>query len=101
MNKVERLEIAQIENASDEIQPLLKESNLDIVKGVKVKLEVRVGESEMTVDEFLSLGQGSVVKLDQATTAPVDLLIDGKIVARGHLVAADDNFGVQITELNT
>lgn len=101
MNKVERLEIAQVENASDEIQPLLKESNLDIVKGVKVKLEVRVGESEMTVDEFLSLGQGSVVKLDQATTAPVDLLIDGKIVARGHLVAADDNFGVQITELNT
>lgn len=101
MNKVERLEIAQVENASDEIQPLLKESNLDIVKGVKVKLEVRVGESEMTVDEFLSLGQGSVVKLDQATTAPVDLLIDGKIVARGHLVAADDNFGVRITELNT
>ena len=100
MSKVERLEVAQMEDGQDKITPLLKEGNLDIVKGVKVKIEVRVGDSEMTVDDFMRLGQGSVVKLSQKTTTPVDLLIDGKIVARGHLVAADDNFGVQITELN-
>jgi flagellar motor switch protein FliN/FliY len=101
MSKVERLEIAQIENSKKEIKPLLRKGALDLVKDVKVTLEVRVGESEMTVNEFMNLGQGSVVQMNHPTTEPVDLLIDGRIVARGRLVAADDNFGVQISELKT
>lgn len=101
MSNVERLEIAQIENSPNEIKPLLREGTLDLIKDVKVKLEVRVGESEMTINEFMNLGQGSVVQMAHPTTEPVDLLIDGRIVARGRLVAADDNFGVQITELKS
>lgn len=100
MSRVEVLDIVEIENPGEVVQPLLGPGSLDIVKNVKVKLEVRVGEAELTVDELLSLGQGSVVQLMRSTMAPVDLLIDGKVVARGHLVAADDNFGIQISELN-
>lgn len=99
MSSVESLEVAPVESPSREIKRLLNDVNLDIIKDVKVSLEVRVGEAELTVDELLNLGQGSVVQLTRSTTAPVDLLIDGKTVARGYLVAADDNFGIQITEL--
>lgn len=99
MNDIERLEIAEIEKPLDGIKPLLGDGNLDLIKEVKVRLEVRVGESEMTVNELLSLGRGSVVRLSRTITTPVDLLIDGKVIAKGNLVAADDNFGVQITEL--
>ena len=101
MSSVEPLEISQIDNSSNEVKPLLREGSLELVKDVKVKLEVRVGASEMTIDEFMGLGKGSVVRLSHSTTAPVDLLIDGKVVARGQLVAADDNFGIQITELKS
>lgn len=99
MSKIERLEIAQLEEPINEMKPLLGDGNLDLIKEVKVKLEVRVGESEMTVNELLNLGKGSVVQLSRTITTPVDVLIDGKVIARGHLVAADDNFGIQITEL--
>lgn len=101
MSSVEPLEISQIENSSNDVKPLMREGSLDLVKDVKVKLEVRVGESEMTINDFLGLGKGSVVQLSHSTTAPVDLLIDGKVVARGHLVAADDNFGIRISELKS
>jgi len=99
MSKVESLEIAQIIKPDEGPQPLLETGNLGIIKDVKIKLEVVVGDAEMTVDELLNLGKGSVVKLTRSTKTPVDLLVDGKIVARGHLVAADDNFGIQISEL--
>lgn len=99
MNDIERLEVAEIEKPLNEIKPLLGDGSLDLIKEVKVRLEVRVGDSEMTVNELLNLGRGSVVRLSRTITTPVDLLIDGKVIARGHLVAADDNFGVQITEL--
>jgi flagellar motor switch protein FliN/FliY len=101
MSNVERLEVHKIQDSPDGVKPLVGEGNLDIVKDVKVTLEVRVGEADMTVDEFMNLGKGSVVRMSHSVTTPVDILLDGKIVARGHLVAADDNFGVQITQLST
>lgn len=79
MSNVERLGIAQIENSPNEIKPLLREGTLDLIKDVIVKLEVRVGASEMTINEFMNLGQGSVVQMAHPTTEPVDLLIDGRI----------------------
>ncbi len=100
MGLVEMLDVAQVESPKDSVQPLLS-SNLSVIQGVKVKLEVRIGEAELTVDELLNLGKCSVVKLSRTLTTPVDLLLEGKVVAQGQLVAADDNFGIQITRLNT
>ena len=99
MSKIESLEFTPVDASAQQTAPLL-ESNLEIIKDVKVRLQVRVGETEITVDELMNLGKDSVVRHDCSTTTPVDLLLDGKIVARGHLVSADENFGVQITELS-
>ena len=73
--------------------------NLDVIKNVKVKLTIRVGETMVTVSELLQMKADHIFKLDTTIDTPVDVLLDGHIVARGHLVAVDDNFGVQITEL--
>ncbi len=73
--------------------------NLELIRGVKVRLEVVMGECEMSVAELFELRDGSVVKLDREVNAPVDILLDGNLVARGTLVAVDDNFGVCITEI--
>jgi flagellar motor switch protein FliN/FliY len=58
-----------------------------------------LGKAKMNVRDILKLGTGSVVELDRLAGGPVDLLVNNKLVARGEVVAIDDNFGVRITEL--
>lgn len=77
----------------------LLDGGLEMIKGVKVRLEVRVGDAELTVGELLDLKNGAVVRLNQDVQAPVEVLLDGRVVARGELSVVGDNFGVRITEL--
>lgn len=79
--------------------PSLLGSNLELIHGVKIRLTARLGDAEISVGELFSLKDGSVIKLDRLTTDPVDILLDGKVVARGTLVVSDDNFGIRITEI--
>ena len=66
---------------------------------VKVRLSVCVGEAAMTVGQLLGARENEVLPLDRAVDQPVDLVLEGKVVARGTLVAVDDHFAVRITEL--
>ena len=72
-----------------------------LIKNIDVKLEIKLGEAEMTVGELFDLTKDSLISLDRDVSSPVDVLLDGKVVARGNLVAVDNNFGVQITEVAT
>lgn len=73
--------------------------NLNVIGGVKVALTVRVGGVVVSVDELMNMKDAHVLRLDAALDTPVDVLLEGNVVARGQLVAVDDNFGVRITEL--
>lgn len=73
--------------------------NLDLVKDIKVKVTVSVGQAELRVAELFALKDDSVIELQAATTDPVEVLLDGKVIARGSLVAVGDRFGVSITEI--
>ena len=75
------------------------EASLDLIRDVKVRLSVSVGRCELTVKELFDLRESSVLALDNGTRDTVDVLLDGKVVARGTLVAAGDSFGVQVTEV--
>ncbi|WP_232311103.1 FliM/FliN family flagellar motor switch protein [Herbaspirillum autotrophicum] len=66
---------------------------------IKTRLTVNVGEIELTVGELLNARENQILKLDRSVEQAVDLLLEGKLVARGLLVAAGDNFAVKITEL--
>src|SRR5260221_6739657 len=77
----------------------LLSGNLQLIKDVKVKVMVCVGGAELTVKELFALKDDSVLKLESATTDPVEILLDGKVIARGNLVAVGDNFGVSVTEI--
>lgn len=79
----------------------LLEGNLDVIKNVKVTMEVVLGGAEMDVGELFELKSGSVVKLDRHVSAPLDIRLDNKVVARGELVAVEDNFGIRITEITS
>jgi flagellar motor switch protein FliN/FliY len=66
---------------------------------VKVQLQVCVGQAQMTVGQLLGAREHQVLALDRDVDQPVDLLLEGRVVARGQLVAVDGRFGVRISEL--
>lgn len=73
--------------------------SLNLLAGVKVALTVVVGEAQTTVGELMDLKELSVLKIDRKADYPVDVMVNGNVVARGHLVVVDDNFGVRISEV--
>lgn len=92
------IELPELPPASGQGASLLS-GNLDVIQNVKVKLSVRVGEAVISVGELMQMKGEHVLKLDSALDAAVDILLEGNVVARGQLVAVDDNFGIKITEL--
>ncbi|WKB51663.1 FliM/FliN family flagellar motor switch protein [Eleftheria terrae] len=74
------------------------QAGLPFLQSVKVKVTVRLGEAETSVGELLGMKFGEVLALDRAVDQPVDVLVDGHVVARGTLVAVGDQFGVRLTE---
>ncbi|MBI3900271.1 MAG: flagellar motor switch protein FliN [Gammaproteobacteria bacterium] len=97
-NTARRIELADLPSAAPKGRTLLDE-NHELIKNIKVRLSVSIGRGTLTVKELLNLKEGSVVTLDRGTQEPVDLLLDGKLVARGELIAVGDNFGVRISEV--
>jgi flagellar motor switch protein FliN/FliY len=66
---------------------------------VPLRVTARIGSCRMTISEVLQLGTGSVVELDRGAGEPVDLLANDRCIARGEIVAVNENFGVRIVEL--
>ena len=73
--------------------------NLEFLLDVPVKLTAELGSSKMTMQELLDLNLGAVVQLDQPANANVDVFVNHKLVARGEVVVAEDNFGIRIKEI--
>ena len=97
--KIERLKLSEIRERSGDGAPLLG-GNLEAIRDVKVKLQVTLGEAELSVAELMGLKAHSIVPLNRDAAHPVDVCLDGKVVGRGILVVVGENFGVEITEIN-
>lgn len=78
-------------------QPLVE--GLNPLHQVKTSLQACVGTLSLSIGELMGLKSHQVLRLDQAINEPIDLLIEGKPVARGQLVAVDGHFAIRITEL--
>lgn len=74
-------------------------ANAQVIRNVKVKLTARLGDAEISVGELMDMKENAVLPLDRLLDDPIDILLDGHIVARGQLVAVGDAFGVRVTEL--
>jgi flagellar motor switch protein FliN/FliY len=97
---------AEPEGPLHEFEPLVNreptiEANrsLDLLADVEMGVTAELGRTRMTVKELLSLTPGSVVELDRTAGSPVDVLVNGTLVARGEVVVIDEEFGVRISEI--
>lgn len=73
--------------------------DIDLIRHVQVSLTATIGSADISIDKLFSLRDGDVVTLRERVSEPVTLCIDNRPVARGLLVAVDDNLGVEITEI--
>ncbi len=74
-------------------------ANLSVLRNVEMELAVELGRAKMPVKALLALASGDVIELDRAANAPVDVLVNGTLVAKGEVVVIDDEFGVRIIEV--
>jgi flagellar motor switch protein FliN len=74
-------------------------NNLDMLLDVGLKITVELGRAQLKFRDVLNLSQGSVVELQRQTSEPVDILVNGALLASGEVVVVDDHFAVRITKL--
>ncbi|WP_051748806.1 FliM/FliN family flagellar motor switch protein [Nevskia soli] len=77
----------------------LLERPQEVIRGVKVKVSVLLGGAELSIGSLFEMKSGEVLQLDRRIDEPLELLIDGKVIARGELVVVDNSLGLRITEL--
>ncbi len=86
-----------------ELQAALTEGagqlNLDLIMDVRLSLTLEVGRTKLTVRNLLGLTQGSVVELDKLAGEPLDVLINGTLVAHGEVVTVNDKFGIRLLDV--
>ncbi|MBT8146743.1 MAG: flagellar motor switch protein FliN [Gammaproteobacteria bacterium] len=73
--------------------------NLDALLKVPVALSIEVGRKQMRLDDLLDTQEGSVIELDKLLNEPLDILVNGALIAHGVIVLAQDRFGIQITDI--
>lgn len=76
-----------------------EELDLEMLMGVPVTLSVEVGKTRMPIRDLLQLGQGSIVDLDRETDAPLDLLVNGTLIAQGEIVTIGKKFGLRLIDV--
>lgn len=74
-------------------------NNISLIMDVPLEVTVELGKTKKTIREILELGQGSIIQLDKMAGEPVDLLVNGKLVAKGEVVVIDENYGIRITTI--
>jgi flagellar motor switch protein FliN len=77
----------------------LDSDNMELLLDVNMTLTVELGRTRKNVKEVLSYGEGSIVELEKISGEPVDILVNGRLIARGEIVVIDETYGVRVTEL--
>jgi flagellar motor switch protein FliN/FliY len=98
-NKEAIKELADQIKAGDDALNKLRIQNLDFILDIPLKVSVELGRSKVIIKDLLQLGQGSVLELDKLAGEPLEVLVNGKLVARGEVVVVNEKFGIRLTDI--
>jgi len=92
--------------ATEVFRPLVNEaavgnSEIDLIMDIPVQLSVELGRTRLTIKNILQLGQGSVVELDGLAGEPMDIFVNGYLIAQGEVVVVDEKYGIRVTDIIT
>lgn len=96
----EAVELEEFDEAGEGPQLSAEEKRrLDTILDIPVTISMEVGRSKVTIRNLLQLNQGSVVELDRVAGEPLDVLVNGTLIAHGEVVVVNDKFGIRLTDV--
>jgi flagellar motor switch protein FliN/FliY len=90
---------AGLDELTDDAAPLNNEKKLDTILDIPVTISMEVGRTNISIRNLLQLNQGSVVELDRVAGEPLDVLVNGTLIAHGEVVVINDKFGIRLTDV--
>ena len=95
----EEAQSAPLENLVDESQGEGEDVNLDVILDIPVTISMEIGRTQINIRNLLQLNQGSVVELDRLAGEPLDVLVNGTLIAHGEVVVVNEKFGIRLTDV--
>lgn len=93
-------DLAQFQNLTDEGGPGdAEDGNLDMILDIPVTLSVEIGRTKINIRNLLKLNQGSVVELSRLAGEPMDIFVNGTLIAHGEVVVVNEKFGIRLTDV--
>ncbi len=92
---VQSVQFSPLQTMTDSHMP----QNIGLILDVPLDVSVELGKTRKTIKEVLDLTQGSIIQLEKLAGEPVDLLVNGKLIAKGEVVVIDENYGIRITTI--
>ncbi len=90
---------AQFQPLMGDFNPLQQQENIDLIMDVPLDVTVELGRTTKSIQEILEFNPGTIIELDKIAGEPIDVLVNGKYVAKGEVVVIEESFGVRITEI--
>ncbi len=90
---------AEFDNLVEEKSPPPNEADLEVILDISVLLSVEIGRAQISIRKLLQLNQGSVVELDRLAGEPLDIKINGTLIAHGEVVIVHDKFAIRLTDV--
>lgn len=90
---------AQFQPFNAGVSPLMQQENIDLIMDVPLEVTVELGRSNKSIKEILDFAPGTIIELDKLAGEPVDVLVNGKFVAKGEVVVIEENFGIRLVEI--
>jgi len=90
---------AQFQNFSGAYDGMASQANIDLIMDVPLEVTVELGRTKKAISEVLDFAPGTIIELDKIAGEPVDVLVNGKLVAKGEVVVIEESFGVRVTEI--
>lgn len=89
----------QFQNFAGDFNPLQSQENIELIKDVPLEVTVELGRTSRSISDILDFAPGTIIELDKIAGEPIDVLVNGKFVAKGEVVVIEESFGIRVTEI--
>ena len=90
---------AQFQSFTNDFNPMQSQENINLIKDVPLEVTVELGRTSKSISDILDFAPGTIIELDKIAGEPIDVLVNGKFVAKGEVVVIEESFGVRVTEI--
>lgn len=98
-DELDSVNTVALDEFQPEVNPAAKNPELEVILDIPVSISMEVGRTSITIRNLLQLNQGSVIELDRLAGEPLDVLVNGTLIAHGEVVVVNEKFGIRMTDV--